>query len=65
MLTVSQLKHICEQVEKRYEPNALVRIQLRDEDGRLIEQDECTHAGVYTFTKDYKILVLTNYNLDK
>ena len=58
-MTISELKSICEEVEKEMGPDALVRLQLRDEDGRLIEQDYC----VDSFTKPYKILVLSNHKL--
>lgn len=56
IITVSELKRACEKAEEKYGPDALVRLQLRDETGRLIEQDYC--AG--TFTKAYKLLVLAN-----
>lgn len=60
IITVSELKQICEEAEKEFGPDALVRIQIRDEIGRLIEQDYC----VNTFTKAYDILVLTNYKFE-
>ena len=60
-MTISELKKLCEQAEQEYGPDALVFIQIRDDDGRLLEQDYCE----YGFTKPYHKLVLTNYILKR
>lgn len=56
MITVSELKAMCEQVEKEHGKDCPVRIQIRDDFGRLIERDDCNHV----FVKIYGELVLSN-----
>lgn len=56
MITVSELKAMCEQVEKEHGKDCPVRIQIRDEIGRLIERDDCKHM----FVKVYGELILSN-----
>jgi hypothetical protein len=48
---------MCERIEKEYGGDTPVTIQIRDDDGRLMERDQCVHA----FLKQYGELVLSNY----
>lgn len=57
MITVSRLREMCERIEKEYGGDTPVTIQIRDDDGRLMERDQCVHA----FLKQYGELVLSNY----
>lgn len=59
-MNVSELRKICEYVEKTVGPNTEIRLQVRDLDGRLIDQDYCSDA----FIRAYKLLVLGNYELE-
>lgn len=58
-MKVSELRKICEQVEKDIGPEVEVCLQIRDSDGRLVDQDYCEDA----FVKTYKRLILSNYQL--
>ena len=55
-MKVSELRSLCERIENEVGPEVEVYLQLRDDLGRLIEQDYCD----YSFTKQYKKLVLSN-----
>ncbi len=39
--TVKELREVCERIEREFGPDCKVRIQLRDEDGRLIDSGHC------------------------
>lgn len=57
-MTVSELKNICDVVEREYGSDSNVIIQIRDDDGSLI-------GGGYllsVFRDDCGNLFLTNYN---
>lgn len=57
MVTVSMLKALCEKLEKQFGPDIPVYIQIRDDEGRLIERDSCKNA----FNKiDDGTLILSN-----
>lgn len=43
MITVSELKAMCEKIEQEYGGNSDVYIQIRDDEGRLLERDYCRH----------------------
>lgn len=58
-MNVSELRKICEYVESEIGPETEIRIQVRDLDGRLVDQDYCSDA----FIRAYKLLVLGNYGL--
>ena len=59
-MNVTELRKICEYIEKKIGPETEIRLQVRDLDGRLIDQDYCSDA----FVRDYKLLVLGNYELE-
>ena len=59
-MNVSELRKICEYIEKEFGPDIEIRLQVRDLDGRLIDQDYCSDA----FIRAYKLLVLGNYELE-
>lgn len=57
MVNISMLKSLCEELEKKFGPDCPVYIQIRDDEGRLIERDMCKHA----FNKiDDGTLILSN-----
>lgn len=59
-MNVRELRNICEYVEKEVGPDAIVHLQIRDHNGRLIDQDCCDDV----FLKPYRKLVLGNYKLE-
>lgn len=58
MITVSELKNLCEKIEREFGSDSKVVIQLRNENGSLIDGDYC--IGV--FRDDDGTLFLTNHN---
>lgn len=59
-MKISELKNICEFIEKEVGPEVEVFLQLRDNHGLLSDCDYCNDA----FLKPYNILVLGNYELE-
>lgn len=45
MITVSELKNLCEKIEREFGSDSKVVIQLRNENGILIDGDYC--IGVF------------------
>lgn len=45
MITVSELKNLCEKIEREFGSDSKVVIQLRNENGSLIDGDYC--IGVF------------------
>ena len=62
MITVSKLIAMCKAVEEKYGGETEVYIQIRDDDGRLLERDLCRH--IYPMYAD-GTLYLSNFKPNK